>query len=205
MSYLKKALLPGEAIDQRPKFSNMAQFGAPSVEFVIIVLVWWVAREAALEFAKPALPDAAWFDDVLHWTYVIGLGLFAFRFVCRMAYRALRLQFRELGVTNHRFMEKDGVFNLRFWSTDLEKIVRVSIDQPLLGRVFNYGSLTIVTVGEVEHTTAGIAGPIALQTALHARMAARQDGGGGFAEPDVRAQDAAGDPLKSPVSRPADV
>lgn len=201
MAYLTKALLPGEAVEQQPKFSNMAQFGAPTVEFVLIVVVWWVLRQAALQLSAPHLPENPTLETVLRWAYWIGLGVFTLRFAWRMGYRALRQKFRELAVTNRRYMEKDGVFNVRFWSTDLEKIVRLSIDQPILGRVFNYGSVTIVTVGEVEHTTAGIAAPISLQNALHARMEAHR------ATIGTHAVDAppTPDPLSNPVRRPADV
>lgn len=213
MSYLKKALLPGEVIDQRLKFSNMAQFGAPTVEFVVIVVVWWVARHAALDLGRPYLPQDDWVDTALQWAYWVGLGLFTGRFVWRMAYRALRLQFRELAVTNRRFVEKDGVFNVQFWSTDLEKIVRVSIAQPILGRVFNFGAVTIVTVGEVVHTTTGIAGPIALQTAVHARMqSVPGDNPGASSSRAIAAAGQApvsaepsGGALTAPVSRPGDV
>ena len=104
------------------------------------------------------------------WAYIAGMVLFAGRLAYRLGRRALELAFREIAVTNRRFMEKSGVFAVRFYSTDLEKIVRVAIEQSLLGRLFNYGDVTIVTIGEVSHTTHDVAAPIGLQQSLHARM-----------------------------------
>ncbi len=200
VSYLSKALLTGEVVERQPRFSNMAQFGAPTVEFVVLVVAWTMIRQATLTVLDPVIPDGERVQAVLRWAYWIGLSVLTLRFVWRMVYRAVRLQFREIAITNRRFMEKDGVFNIHYWSTDLEKIVRLSIDQPILGRIFDYGSITIITVGEVEHTTAGLAEPIALQNALHARM---QVAGAPAAINSAGANSPSS--ITSAVNRPADV
>ncbi len=161
-------MLAGEEAEYAPRFSNMAHYGAPILEFVAVTGLWSVARGLLLdpltESQSPQIQQ--WFQ----WAYLAGLAVFAGRLVWRLTLRFIRMRFRELAVTNRRFVEKDGVFNVEFWATDLEKIVRVAIEQPWLGRIFNYGAVTIVTVGEVSHTTRDVADPASLQHALHARM-----------------------------------
>lgn len=167
MAYVSRVLLPNERIEARPELSRMAQYGAPTLEFLASVALWIAARSALMAFAPEFDPTV---ERVLAWSFVIGLAVFTGRFLWRMSVRFMRLVFQEIAVTNRRFMEKSGVLNVSFYSTDLEKIVRVAIEQPLLGRLFDYGDLTIVTVGEVSHTTTGVAQPIRLQQALHSRM-----------------------------------
>ncbi len=174
MSYVSRVLLPQERIEARPKLSRMAQYGAPIIEFLASILMWSIAREAILAFLPEPDPTL---QAVLKWGYLGGLAIFTVRFIWRFIVRVSRLWFHEIAVTNQRFMEKTGVLNVSFYSTDLEKIVRVAIDQPLLGRFFDYADVTIVTVGEVSHKTQGVAQPIALQQALHARMSAVRSGG----------------------------
>ncbi len=211
MGYLNKVLLPGEVIERRPKFSNMAQFGAPLVEFTLFLIAWTLARSVLIAWLLPSASEAETTARWLDWAYWIVFAVLAARFTWRMGYRAVRLLFRELAVTDRRFMEKDGVVNVRFWSTDLEKIVRVTIEQPLLGRFFDYGAVTIVTIGEVEHTTSGIASPIDLQQSVHARMARFADGDGGLApvsgraDSEPRSDGAAEADPHAPLRRPADV
>ncbi len=173
MGYINRVLLGEERIEARPRLSRMAQYGAPLLEFMASVAVWSLLRTAVLAYAPEVGEEVR---TVLNWGYYIGLGVFTARFLWRMTFRFLRMLFREIGVTNRRYMEKTGVFSVSFYSTDLEKIVRVAIQQSLLGRIFDYGDVTIVTVGEVKHTTEGVARPILLQQAMHARMTG-DDGG----------------------------
>lgn len=166
MAYIERVLLEGETVTRQPAFSRFAAYGAPLVEFMSVAVVWSVARFTFLGLAFPqsaAIP-------ALFWIYIGGLLLMAARFGWRMAVRFTHLAFSELAVTNRRYMEKEGVLNVRFWATDLEKVQRVEIEQPLLGRFFDYGDITIVTLGELKHTTRAVAAPIRLQQALHARM-----------------------------------
>ncbi|MGD2131846.1 MAG: PH domain-containing protein [Maricaulaceae bacterium] len=167
MAYVDKVLLSGERIEQRPRYSRFAAYGAPLVEFTAVVFLWTLLRYVVVErMISAEFANSQWGMAI----YVVGILAMAGRFGWRMCARFLNLAFSELAVTNRRYMEKAGVFDVTFWATDLEKIQRVEISQPLLGRVFDYGDLTIVTLGEVNHTTRAVAAPIRLQQAIHARM-----------------------------------
>lgn len=169
MAYLDRVLLEDEVILHRPQFSRFAAYGAPLVEFSAVALAWTALRFILLGLVLPAemLTHGA-----LFWIYVGGMLLMAIRFGWRMLARFLNLTFSELAVTNRRYLEKSGVLDVTFLATDLEKVQRVEIEQPLLGRIFSYGDINIIAPGEVEHTTRAVGDPIGLQQALHARMTA---------------------------------
>ena len=167
MAYLSRVLLDDEDIERRPYLSRMAIFGAPFVEFVVISATWAAARAVLSPYIVPADPELAQLVSI---AFLAGFAAVLARFLYRMGRRAIDVMFTEIAVTNRRFMEKSGVLSVNFFSTDLEKIVRVAIEQSPLGRIFNYGKVTIVTIGEVSHTSKDVAAPIALQQALHRRM-----------------------------------
>jgi len=179
MAYIERVLLEGETVSRKPAFSRFAAYGAPLLEFASVAVVWSVAR---FTFLGLVVPEAA-SVPALFWIYIGGLLLMGARFGWRMAVRFAQLAFSELAVSNRRYMEKEGMLNVRFWATDLEKVQRVEIEQPLLGRIFDYGDITIVTLGEVKHTTRAVAAPIRLQQALHARMTLADSSAGKMAEP----------------------
>jgi hypothetical protein len=186
MPYLDRALLDAETITYAPLFSRFAAYGAPLVEFAGVAIAWSAARFIALDLL---LPDGVVTPAALGWLYLGGLALMATRFGWRMAVRFLNLAFSELAVTDGRFLEKTGVLDVAFWAVELDKIQRVEIAQPLLGRFFNYGDVTIVTVGEVNHTTPAVAAPIRLQQALHARMTRPEPIPAAFSAPSPRLTD----------------
>ncbi len=167
MAYVSKVLLDGERVETRPRFSRFAEYGAPTVEFALALGSWLLLRAVLAPWLTPTDPVI---QAAARYAFIAGVVIFTARWAFRMIRRAVTLWFRELAVTDRRFMEKSGVFTVSFFATDLEKIVRVEIEQPLLGRVFDYGHVTIVTLGEVRHVTERVAGPIALQQALHERM-----------------------------------
>ncbi len=169
MAYLDRVLLDDEVILRRPRFSRFAAYGAPLVEFSAVALAWTAFRFWILGYF---LPYEMITHGALFWIYVGGMLLMAVRFGWRMLVRFLNLAFSELAVTNRRYLEKAGVLDVTFWATDLERVQRVEIEQPLLGRIFDYGDINIIAPGEVEHTTRAVSDPIGLQQALHARMTA---------------------------------
>lgn len=169
MAYLDRVLLEDETILVRPQFSRFAAYGAPLVEFSAVALAWTGLRFIGLGMI---LPPEMITHGALFWIYVSGMLLMGGRFGWRMLARFLNLTFSELAVTNRRYLEKSGVLDVTFLATDLEKVQRVEIEQPLLGRIFDYGDINIIAPGEVQHTTRAVADPIGLQQALHLRMTA---------------------------------
>ena len=57
----------------------------------------------------------------------------------------LRLTHTELGITNKRVIVKTGLFSTTTMETTLDKVQNVTFRQPLLGKMFNYGTIVIQT------------------------------------------------------------
>jgi flagellar biosynthesis protein FliQ len=53
-------------------------------------------------------------------------------------------------VTNRRLLKVTGIFNKHSADSSLEKINDAILDQPMLGRMLNYGDLSILTAAEEE-------------------------------------------------------
>ena len=75
----------------------------------------------------------------------------------------------ETDVTDRRVVHKTGFINRRTFEIALDKIESVDVDQTILGRILNYGDVTIMGVGEGRQRIATIASPLAFRSAITAR------------------------------------
>jgi uncharacterized membrane protein YdbT with pleckstrin-like domain len=75
----------------------------------------------------------------------------------------------ETDVTSLRLVYKTGFINRRTFEMSLDKIESVDLDQTVWGRVFGYGDVTIMGVGEGRQTIRTIAAPLAFRTSITAR------------------------------------
>ena len=74
---------------------------------------------------------------------------------------------RQYVVTNRRVMELEGVLSKDVTDSSLEKVNDVKLEQSVLGRMLNYGDLSILTASERGiNVFKRIAGPIAFKTAM---------------------------------------
>jgi uncharacterized membrane protein YdbT with pleckstrin-like domain len=72
----------------------------------------------------------------------------------------------ETDVTNLRVVHKTGIIKRRTFEIALDKVESVDVNQSILGRLLNYGDVTIMGVGEGRET---IASPLAFRNAITAR------------------------------------
>ena len=75
----------------------------------------------------------------------------------------------ETDVTDRRVVHKTGFIKRRTFEIALDKIESVDVEQTILGRIFNYGDVTIMGVGEGRQTISTIASPLAFRSAITAR------------------------------------
>lgn len=79
----------------------------------------------------------------------LGLGLLVLVIgIARMTLSWFTWRCEEYLVTNHRVMKVEGVINKRSADSSLEKINDAILTQGLLGRIFGFGSLDIMTAAE---------------------------------------------------------
>ena len=75
----------------------------------------------------------------------------------------------ETDVTDRRVVHKTGFVRRRTFEIALNKIESVDVDQSISGRIFNYGNVTIMGVGEGRQTIRTIASPLAFRNAITGR------------------------------------
>jgi uncharacterized membrane protein YdbT with pleckstrin-like domain len=75
----------------------------------------------------------------------------------------------ETDVTNMRVVHKTGFIRRRTFEMNLDKVESVDVNQSILGRLMNYGDLTIQGVGERTQTITTVTSPLAFRSAVTAR------------------------------------
>jgi uncharacterized membrane protein YdbT with pleckstrin-like domain len=75
----------------------------------------------------------------------------------------------ETDVTNLRVVHKTGFIKRRTFEMSLDKVESVDVNQSILGRMLNYGDVTILGVGEGKETISTIASPLAFRNFITAR------------------------------------
>jgi uncharacterized membrane protein YdbT with pleckstrin-like domain len=110
-------------------------------------------------------------------TTVEGLVLLCLSASAVVALAALYWTFRawfhrwttETDVTNLRVVHKEGFIKRRTFEMSLDKVESVDVTQSILGRIMNYGDVTILGVGEGKETIRTIASPLAFRSHITAR------------------------------------
>lgn len=74
--------------------------------------------------------------------------------------------FSEFVITNRRIIIKTGIISRTSFEMNLSKIESVNVDQSIAGRIFNYGSITIIGSGGTRESFHDIAKPLAFRKAF---------------------------------------
>jgi len=130
MSYVESHLIPNETVIYFTRLSRIVYLKALFVLLIGIGFAVWAAQG----------PDR---DNPLYvvagLSFLVGLTLFLFAYV--------RRQSSEFAVTDKRVIIKVGLLSRRSIEILLTKVEAITVDQTLLGRIFGYGSITIIGTG----------------------------------------------------------
>ena len=77
----------------------------------------------------------------------------------------------ETDVTNFRVVHKTGFIKRQTFEMSVDKVESVDVNQSILGRILNYGDVTVLGVGEGGKTLDMIASPLSFRNAITARPA----------------------------------
>ena len=75
----------------------------------------------------------------------------------------------ETDVTNFRVVHKTGFITRKTFEMSLDKVESVDVDQTILGRILNYGDVTIRGVGEGIEKIETISSPLAFRNSITVR------------------------------------
>jgi uncharacterized membrane protein YdbT with pleckstrin-like domain len=106
--------------------------------------------------------ESAAFETRLHWITIFTLrSLFTLSLLFWFD-RGLS----EFVITNRRIIIKTGFIARETFEMNLSKIESVNVDQSVLGRILNYGSITIIGSGGTRETFHKISRPLAFRKAF---------------------------------------
>ena len=149
--YIDEILQPGEKV----LYSTNAHW-----IFYLPAIVSWIAV-LALAAASVAVPPMA----VLGLPTAAVIAVVALYFTVQGWFHRLTT---ETDVTDRRVVHKTGFIKRRTFEIALDKIESVDVEQTILGRIFNYGDVTILGVGEGKQTISTIASPLSFRSAITA-------------------------------------
>jgi len=72
----------------------------------------------------------------------------------------------EFAITTKRIIIKVGLISRRTLEMNLNKIESVNVDQSILGRILNYGSITVIGTGGTHEAFYNIASPMQFRKAF---------------------------------------
>jgi len=152
--YVDEILQPGEKV----LYSTNAHW----VFFLPAIALWILA--GALLVASVMFPAGP--AVLVFWSLAAIAGLAAL-------YKTVTAWFQrwttETDVTNLRVVHKTGFIRRRTFEMSLDKVESVDVNQSILGRIMNYGDVTIMGVGEGRETIRTIASPLAFRNSITAR------------------------------------
>ncbi|WP_024509500.1 PH domain-containing protein [Bradyrhizobium sp. ARR65] len=152
--YVDQILQPGETV----LYSTNAHW-----IFYLPAIIAWIVVLALL---------IAWRSATADWLVLLSLVTAAVVALVALywTFRAWFHRFTtETDVTDRRVVHKTGFIRRRTFEIALDKIESVDVNQSILGRIFNYGDVTIMGVGEGRETIRTIASPLAFRSAITAR------------------------------------
>jgi len=152
--YIDEILQPGEKV----LYSTNAHW-----IFYLPAIVAWILAAVLLVLSRATITEG-----------IILLCLAASAVVALAAlYWTVKAWFHrwttETDVTNMRIVHKTGFIKRRTFEMSLDKVESVDVNQSILGRILDYGDVTILGVGEGKETIATIASPLAFRNFITAR------------------------------------
>jgi uncharacterized membrane protein YdbT with pleckstrin-like domain len=159
MSYLDDHLLTGEQIVYRARLH-------------------WIIFGAAILMVALGVLLAIILQTLQHDYWYLGLALVGIGLLLAIG-PAIRYVSSEFAVTDKRVLAKHGFIERESIETLLTKIEAISVDQGIVGRVFDYGSITITGTGGTEESFPRISKPLEFRRQIQSQVVALEERRGG--------------------------
>lgn len=101
--------------------------------------------------------------------HLIALGILTLPIVIGLFFLAqayIRYKTTELAITSKRVIVKTGFIRRSTVEINLTKVESIQVDQEVMGRMFNFGTLIIGGAGDPQAPIAGISEPIEFRKAF---------------------------------------
>ena len=148
MDYVQSVLQPGEQVRHISSIHWIVYWPGVAVALLAVVAYW---------FSETRFLTGMWRYTAYALT-LVAVVLFVQQW--------LRWWVTEIAVTDRRVIYKKGLIRRRTNEMNMDKVESVQIDQSILGRMLDYGDVTILGTGEGFETLRTIASPIELRNSI---------------------------------------
>jgi uncharacterized membrane protein YdbT with pleckstrin-like domain len=148
MSYVQRVLQPGEQVRHISSIHWIVYWPGVAVALLAVVAFW--------------LGETRFLTGLWRYT-AYALVLVA---VVLLIQQWFQWWVTEIAVTNRRVIYKKGLIRRQTNEMNMDKVESVQIDQSILGRMLDYGDVTILGTGEGFETLRTIASPIELRNSI---------------------------------------
>ena len=166
-NFIERTLEPGEQIvfKGRLHWSYHFRYTVWGLLFILLSVAGMVAivstqyNDAGAESADDY---TAWLMYLCGAGCLVGIGLIGFGYFIRSR--------TEFAITNHRFVQKDGIFDIKMTEIPLFKVETVNFYQTFLERILNTGAIELVGSGGTTHKVEFVQNPHQVRNFIATQM-----------------------------------
>ena len=155
MTYVDSILEPGEQVVYRT-----------TISWTVFAQAIWLAIAALVALYVATNLVGAGGAEAFALAVVVILAVLAIGSFLRAWFRRATT---EIAVTDRRVILKKGFIRRHTVEMNMQKVESVDVDQTLLGRLLNYGNVTVRGTGSTFETIRLIDSPLKLRTTVTAR------------------------------------
>jgi uncharacterized membrane protein YdbT with pleckstrin-like domain len=153
MAYVEEHLLPGERVKHRAHLHKIVFLGPATVSLALLI-------GAVLAFAQG---------------YNLAGGIVLLAAALPLLSAFIPVATSEFAVTDKRVIIKVGWVQRRTLETMLGKVEGIGVDQTVLGRVLNFGTITVTGTGGTQERFTNIAAPLEFRRQVQAQVSASEE------------------------------
>lgn len=153
MGYVEQNLMPGEQVVYKAKL-HWALFVGPTATTgigMLLIIITTLGSEETAATACIALP-----------VFLLG--------VLSGISSAVMYLTTEFALTDKRVIAKAGLIRRRSLDLLLTKVESIGVSQPIMGRIFNYGTITVTGTGGTKEPFKTVADPLELRRQVQTRI-----------------------------------
>lgn len=155
MGYVEQNLMPAEEVVLKAKL-HWAMFVSPAIVTLTGLIL--------LTLSLASNDDTAIGIALLAW-FVLFMGLL------NAARAVTRYTTTEFAVTNKRVIAKTGLLRRHSLELLLSKVESIGVSQPIMGRVFNYGTIVVAGTGGTKEGYPNIVAPMDFRKLVNTQIA----------------------------------
>lgn len=160
MSYIQDNLMPNEEIIFSARV-HPAIFLQSIVSFIITMALFIYSLSLSVTLSTPGSPPPQPSAPTILGPLLLCVTVFLFLYSILLGFQALIIILTtEFAVTNRRVVAKTGFIRRHTLEMLLPKIESVAVRQNVLGRILNFGTVTVTGTGGTKESFGAIAEPI---------------------------------------------